>query len=66
MNLDITVNNCGGLFQFVIESEAGRQWVEENVALEPWQWLGPDSFVVDHRYAGEVADGMMADGMVVR
>ena len=29
------------------KSDRAKEWVDENVGLEPWQWLG-DSFAVDH------------------
>ena len=43
------------------KSENARQWVDENVHLEPWQWLG-DSFAVDHHFIEELELGMIEAG----
>jgi hypothetical protein len=38
-------------------SETARQWVDENLSLEPWQWLG-EGFGIEHRYADEIIQAM--------
>lgn len=63
--MDIRIANEGSVFVFTICSEAGRAWVEENVYLESWQWLGNRSFAVDHRYADQLAAGMEEAGLNV-
>ena len=45
-------------------TEICKEWIKENVSLEPWQWLG-DSFAVDHHYADNLVEGMMDDGGLV-
>ncbi len=66
MDADIRVADEGTVFLFTILSERARQWVEENVNLEGWQWLGRESFAVDRRYAYPLAEGMQGDGLVLR
>jgi hypothetical protein len=34
-------------------SEEAMQWVDENLNLEAWQWLG-SGFGIEHRYADDI------------
>ncbi len=61
---DVTVHDGGTIFMFELNTEAARAWVQENVSLEAWQWMG-DAFVVEHRYAGGLAEGMIEHGLRV-
>lgn len=63
--VDVTIHNGGTLFQFVLNTEAAKAWVDEHVQLEDYQWLGSKAFAVEHRYAGDLADGMLADGLTI-
>lgn len=45
-------------------TEIAKQWVRDNVNLEPWQWLGR-AFAVDHHYVGDLVEGMMGSGLAV-
>jgi hypothetical protein len=49
---------------FEILSEVAKTFVEENVQLESWQWMG-NSFAVDHRYADDLIAGMKEYGLTV-
>lgn len=62
---DVLVENHGTIFMFTPMTPAARAWVEEHVQLESWQWLG-GSFSVEHRFAQNLAQGMMADGLEVQ
>ena len=44
---------------------AARAWVDENVPLEPWQWLG-ESFGVDRRFADDMTQYMQDDGLQIQ
>lgn len=61
---DVEVENHGTVFKFRARTEAAKQWVAENVQLEDWQLMG-GGFVVDHRFAQPLVDGMQAAGLVV-
>ena len=37
---DVLVENCGSVAMFTPMTPAARQWVEENVNIEPWQRMG--------------------------
>ena len=43
------------------KSQQAKEWVKENVELEPWQWMG-DSFSVDHHYVEDLEQGMLEAG----
>ena len=45
-------------------SPAAKEWVDDNLALEGWQWLGA-GFACEPRYAGDLAQGMSDAGLVV-
>lgn len=62
--VDVTVENCGGIFTFEPLTPAAEQWIDENVDSES-QWLG-GRLCVEHRYARDLAQGMMNDGLCVR
>ncbi len=61
---DVTVANHGSIFMIYPLTQAAKEWVDENVPLEDYQWLGP-SFACEHRYVDNLLEGMMNDGLVV-
>ena len=46
-------------------SDAAKEWVEENIELEDWQWLGP-AFSVDQHCIENLVQGMVGDGLEVQ
>ncbi len=64
-NTDVTVYNGGSLYSFELHTHLARAWVAHNVALEPWQWTGPDSFACEARHAGDLTYRMIAAGLGV-
>lgn len=61
---DVRVVREGSVWLFTPESDAARGWVEENVPLEDWQWLGT-GFGVEWRYGPGLVAGMLEAGLVV-
>ncbi len=65
---DVFVQNHGSLVLFTLNTRAAREWVEDNLKTESWQWLGK-ALAVEARYADAVI-AMMEDhegpGLVVR
>jgi hypothetical protein len=53
---DFHIADHGSIITIAPVSEAARDWIDENVASEPWQWLG-GALCVDHRYAGNLIEG---------
>ena len=60
---DVKVENHGTLFLFRLLTDAARDWVEAHVDPEA-QWFG-GALVVEHRYARDLAQGMLDDGLAV-
>ncbi len=58
---DVLVVKHGSIFRFVLLTDAARQWVEENVTDE--HTMMGNALIVEHRYARDLADGMMKDGL---
>jgi hypothetical protein len=61
---DVLVRNEGSVFVFCPLTEAARNWIEDNVESESWQWFG-SALVVDHRYAAALGLGMKDAGLVL-
>ena len=61
---DFIVENHGSLFMVRVVTPTAQAWIDDNVPLESWQWLG-HSFSVEHRYIEDLVDGMIQDGFVV-
>ena len=62
---DINVVCQGNVYQFFIVSQDAMEWVEGNLSLEGWQWMGKGSFCVDKHYVDEIVVGLTNDGLVV-
>ena len=50
------------MYLVTVKTGQAKQWVDENVGLEAWQWLG-DSFAVDHHYIEDLELGMVDAGL---
>jgi hypothetical protein len=62
--VDIIVENHGTLFLFKGASQEGQVWLETNLDPECQKW--GEAFVVEHRYAKDIAVGAVADGLTVQ
>ncbi len=60
---DVRVQNEGTLYLFHLLTDAAQEWVEENVQGEAQLCAG--ALVVEHRYARDLANGMLAHGLEV-
>ena len=63
MKRDVIVLNEGNIFIFNPQTKRAKTWVAENVHLESWQKWAGNSFVVDHHYADQIAQGMKEAGL---
>ncbi|MCI0558137.1 MAG: hypothetical protein MN733_06550 [Nitrososphaera sp.] len=61
---DFDITNDRSIMVFTPLTEAAKDWVEKNVHLEDWQRLGK-GFGVDYRFAGNLIDGIICDGLTV-
>lgn len=62
--VDLLIRDEGTVVVFRPVSDAARQWIDDNVISEGWQWLG-GTLAVDHRYADSIIQGAMLDGLGV-
>ena len=60
---DVEVRNEGTIFLFRPLTEAAREWLAENVDEEAMYY--GEFLVVEHRYADDLAQGMIDDGLEV-
>ena len=60
---DVEITRHGGLFVFHLLTERASAWVEENVQTE-LSWV-QGSFVVEHRYALNIAQGMLDSNLLL-
>lgn len=61
---DVLVNNEGSVIMLIPNSTAGKAWIDENLQLESWQWLGGGA-AIEWRYAPDIVNGMQEDGLEV-
>jgi len=62
--VDFRVGGGGTIFMIEPRTPQAKKWVQENVPLENWQWLGP-RFSVEHRYVVDLIEGIRNDGLTV-
>jgi hypothetical protein len=60
--VDVLVRNEGSVVIVTPQTDAAKEWVEENVETSGWQWLG-GGFAVEPRMLDNLLEGMDADGL---
>lgn len=63
---DVLVVGAGSVWTFTPVSDEAKDWTVDHVQLESYQWLGRDTFVVEHRFAGALVEGYADAGFRVR
>ena len=63
--IDVNALRSGSCVLFTLNTEAAKEWVNENVPMESWQWTDDNNFVVDSRYAQALIVGMKNEGLEV-
>jgi hypothetical protein len=61
---DVQIIDGGSIVQFIPETSAARQWFDENVQSESWQWMGT-ALCVEHRCAENLVQGLVDAGFEV-
>jgi len=64
MPADILIETHGSVALFTPITPEAHAWVEENVHVESWQWLGA-SIACEPRCLEQLVEGMQEDGLVV-
>lgn len=61
--IDVQVVNEGNIYLFNLLTDNAKEWVHANV--EDPQFWGKYALVVSHQFVGEVAAGMIQDGLTI-
>ena len=61
---DFQIADHGTIISIRPLSEAARQWVEENVVAEPWQWLN-GALCAEPRFARDLVEEIAAAGFEI-
>jgi hypothetical protein len=61
---DFKATDHGTVVGFAPLTEAAQEFLDENVHIEDWQWVG-QQFYVDHRPAQNLIDGIVSAGLSV-
>jgi hypothetical protein len=59
---DVQVENHGSLFLFRPLSDCAEDWIEQHVDVSSATYFG-GALVVEPRYVGLIAEGMLEDGL---
>lgn len=59
---DFEVLDHGTIVQVVALSEEATDWINENVDAPDYMWNGT-TLNIDHRFAGDIINGMLDDGL---
>lgn len=62
---DVRVEYHGTVTSFALRTQAGKDWVQQNVQLQGWQWTAADQFAVDSRFVAGLITGMRDGGLEV-
>jgi hypothetical protein len=62
--IDLRVANHGSIFLLTPESKSGQQWVDQYLPDDAMMIGG--SYVVEHRYIGDIVEGARQDGLTVQ
>jgi hypothetical protein len=62
--MDFVIGNHGSIVTFHAITCEARDWLDENVASEGWQYLGA-RLCVDHRYAATLTAAIVAAGLEI-
>ena len=61
---DVLVENHGSVALLTPMTPDARQWIDEHVQVEPWQWIGC-SIACEPRSLEQIVEGMQESGLVV-
>ena len=60
---DFCVQNHGSIFLLIPNTEAAKEWINAHIP-EDAPTIGPN-IAVEHRYIGDIVDGIVKDGLTV-
>ena len=63
MDTDFTIGGGGTLYILRPNTDAAKAWVDEHIPADAQRWSG--GVAVEHRYIGDIVNGILAEGMSV-
>jgi hypothetical protein len=60
---DFRLDNSESIFVLVPLTGSAEQWVKKHLPADAVTWGG--GIVIEHRYVGDILDGITADGLTV-
>jgi len=63
--MDIRIDHHGSIFLVHSLSNAGKEWIDENINTSEETQYFMGALVVEHRYIRDIAEGMVRDGLEV-
>jgi len=63
---DINVTGGGSIFLLAPKTQAGRDRIDQNIGPDNGFQPYYPTVVVEHRYVGDIVEGMAADGLEVK
>lgn len=63
--VDVTVDNQGSIYLFRPQTVEAHEWIDSHVLDPDAQWFG-GALAVEARYAHDLAEGMLLDGLEVK
>ncbi len=63
--IDVELENYDSIDLFWLLSDKARSWIKGNVHVEDWQRFG-NALAVEHRMAGDLTQGMLNSGLIVK
>jgi hypothetical protein len=61
---DFTMQNHGSIYLLIPNTDDAKTFVQEELAVESWQWFGP-GVCVEPRYAEDLEEGIRAHGFTI-
>jgi hypothetical protein len=65
MEADFVAENHGSVILFTALTDAARREIDV-MDLADWQFVGEDSFAIDHGIAGDFAEALVANGFTIQ
>ena len=63
---DFEVQNHGSIFLLIPQTISARIWIDDHIGRDNGYQPYYPTVVVEHRYIGAIAEGIVADGLEVR
>lgn len=63
---DFTLSGGGTIYLLAPNTDAAREWVEENIGKDNGYQPYYPTVTIEHRYVGPITEGILDDGLTIR